>query len=133
MASAELAALGLPDDAGANQQLSPATEDERSTAMVDGIARWLAAAGAVGAVRSSRRRGFESFPGDRLGNNQGLRNRLREMLGALSLSQLKERTWTIHDEGKPLHVYPAHMLVLRLLTQLHSNVRGQVSSQASVH
>ena len=75
--------MAASDDGGANQQLSPATEDERSTAMVDGIARWLAVASAVGKVRSSRRRGFESFPGDRLGNNQGLRNRLREMLGAL--------------------------------------------------
>ena len=65
-------------------QLEPVTEDERSKAMVDGIARWLNAAGYGSAIRQARRQNFDSFPGDRLGKSQGLRNQLRKMLGAKS-------------------------------------------------
>jgi hypothetical protein len=59
--------------------LSSITEDERSKAMVDGIGRWLRDAGSV--AHATRRENFDSFPGDRLGNSQGLRNRLQKMLG----------------------------------------------------
>jgi hypothetical protein len=51
--------------------------------MIDGIARWLKVTGSVDTLRNERRRKFDSFPGDRLGNNKGLRDRLRLMLGAL--------------------------------------------------
>jgi hypothetical protein len=75
MASTQTSALG----SGAGSALQPATEDERSTTMVASIARWLGATSSE--ARDARRRQFDSFPGDRLGNSQGLRNRLRELLG----------------------------------------------------
>ena len=65
------------------------TEDERSRAMVAGIAQWLAA---LQPGPAQRRELFDSFPGDRLGNSQGLRNQLREMLGVVA----SERAQTPH-------------------------------------
>ena len=59
--------------------LPPATENERSKAMVAGIARWLVT---LQPGRAERRRLFESFPADDgLGISQGLRSELWEMLG----------------------------------------------------
>ena len=83
MTSAPMAALLGLCEGGAPAPLSEATEDERSIAMVAGIASWLKLQTARSA--DARRQKFDSFPGDRLGNSQGLRNQLRSMLGALLL------------------------------------------------
>ena len=83
MTSAPMAALVGLCEGGAPAPLSEATEDERSIALVAGIASWLKLQTARSA--DARRQKFDSFPGGRLGNSQGLRNQLRSMLGALLL------------------------------------------------
>ena len=81
MSFAPMAALVELSEGGAPAPLSEATEDERSVAMVAGIASWLKIHTAKSA--DSRRQKFDSFPQDRFGNNRGLRKQLRSMLGAL--------------------------------------------------